>query len=411
MTTSAIVIGAGITGVSAAEWLRRAGARVTLIDRIDPGAPEQASFGNAGLLACCAVVPVSEPGLLFKAPKMLLDADSPLFLRWRYLPRLLPWLWPFLRNARADRMEAISRTLASLTSDSVDQHYALASGTEAEKYIKTGDYTFYFRNRKAFVNDWQAMNLREKLGFRFTELDRAELLARDPALGERYGFGATFSDHGWLSSPGEYVAALGRHFTQNGGSFLRGEVTGINATTVTLASGKTATADRIILAAGAWSARLAGKLGQRAFLETERGYHLILRKPNHLPPNPFMVTDAKFVVTPMGEDLRCAGIVEFGGLNAPPSDAPALLLKKRIRQVYPTLRWESEEVWMGHRPSTPDSLPHLGPIEGAPGVIAAFGSQHVGITIGPRLGRMAADLALERKVNEDLAPFRPDRFA
>jgi len=411
MVKTAIVIGAGITGVSAAEWLRRAGVKVTLIDRINPGAPEQASFGNAGLLARCAVIPVAEPGLLFKVPRMLLDPEFPLYLRWRYLPRLLPWLWPFLKNSGAEKALSTARALAMMTGDSVDQHQAIAAGTEAEKYIKTGDYSFYYRDQAALEHDRFGLEARRDLGFQHHVQTREEMRAVDPQISARYTCAATFPDHGWLTSPGDYVAALARHFSHNGGRFMRGEVADITGKTVRLTSGDTLRSDKIILAAGAWSGRLAKKLGQRALLETERGYHLILKNPSYMPPHPFMVTDAKFVVTPMRDGLRCAGIVELGGLNAPAAKAPVELLKKRIRQVYPALTWDSEDVWMGHRPSTPDSLPHLGSLKNAPHVIAAFGSQHVGVTIGPRLGRMAADIALGRKVNEDISPFDPARFA
>ena len=86
------VIGAGIVGVSAAEWLRRDGHEVTLIDRIEPGSPEQTSYGNAGILASGGIVQVAVPGLPAKAPRMLLDPLGPLHLRWSYLPRLMPWL-------------------------------------------------------------------------------------------------------------------------------------------------------------------------------------------------------------------------------------------------------------------------------------------------------------------------------
>ena len=112
----------------------------------------------------------------------------------------------------------------------------------------------------------------------------------------------------------------------------------------------------------------------------------------------------------MADGLRCAGIVEFGGLKAGPSKAPIDLLKKRIRQVYSDLRWDSEETWMGHRPSTPDSLPHLGALKDCPNIIFAFGAQHIGLTLGPRLGRMAADIAIGRAPNIDMAPYSPERF-
>ena len=64
----------------------------------------------------------------------------------------------------------------------------------------------------------------------------------------------------------------------------------------------------------------------------------------------------------------------------------------------------------GRRPTTPDSLPALGETSAAPGVLHAYGGQHVGLTIGPKLGRLVADLAAGRRPNIDLAPYRPDRF-
>ena len=85
-----VVVGAGIVGVSAAIWLARAGRNVTLLDRLAPG--EGTSHGNAGILAACAMVPVTVPGLISKAPGYLLDKNFPLFMRWSYLPRLAPWL-------------------------------------------------------------------------------------------------------------------------------------------------------------------------------------------------------------------------------------------------------------------------------------------------------------------------------
>ena len=97
MTRHVAVIGAGIVGVSTAIWLRRTGMDVTIIDRSTPGSGT--SHGNAGILASCAMVPVTAPGLVRKAPGMLLNSDFPLFLRWSYLPRLLPWLRQYLGAA------------------------------------------------------------------------------------------------------------------------------------------------------------------------------------------------------------------------------------------------------------------------------------------------------------------------
>lgn len=406
----AIVVGAGITGVSSALWLQRAGVDVTLVDRIAPGDPAQTSYGNGGILARSAIVPVSVPGLLAKAPRMLLDPGSPLFLRWRYLPRLLPWLVPFLRNGRREKLEEIVAALDPLSHDSVDQHLALARGTGAERFIETGDYVYLYRSRADYEGDALAMSLRKAHGFEIEEWDRPVLEERDPRLSPAYTFGANLPDHGWITAPGPYVAALAEAFVRQGGTLRQASVVDVSDESVTLEGGESLSADRIILAAGVWSKDMAERLGVKTPVESERGYHLLLKAPSFKPPTPYMIADAKFVATPMEAGLRCAGIVEFGGTEAAPSDAPLALLKKRIREVYPSLSWEDEETWLGHRPSTPDSLPMLGSVPNAPNVICAFGSQHIGLTIGPRLGRMVASMVTGTPPNIDLAPYRVDRF-
>lgn len=406
----AIVVGGGITGISAALWLQRDGWEVTLIDKSGAGSPDQTSFGNGGILARCAVVPVAVPGLLAKAPAMLFDKSQPLFLRWSYLPRLLPWLVPFLRSGRADRMRAIAEQISHLTYDSVDQHRKLSEGTGAEPFLREGDYSYVYSSSAARDADAGGHALRQSLGMSHVVRDRAHLASLDPLLAEEFQSAVEFADHGWITDPGAYVAALTDAFLAQGGITRPGEVVDISGPAVTLKDGARFEADKLVLAAGIWSRPLAEKLGIKVPMESERGYHLMLHGTNHQPPHPYMIAAGKFVLTPMQDGIRLAGVVEFGGLNAPPSQAPLDLLRSYVKRVYPDLTWQRETVWMGHRPSTVDSLPLLGEVPGAPGVIAAFGSQHIGLTIGPRLGRMVADIAAGREGNSDLSAVRPDRF-
>ncbi|MCC0014867.1 MAG: FAD-binding oxidoreductase [Rhodobiaceae bacterium] len=413
MAGSVLIVGAGISGLSAAEWLRRDGWQVTLIDPVRPGDSEQASFGNAGLIARTSVLPVATPALVRKAPLMALDPASPLFLRWSYLPRLLPWLVPFLRNAGTGKIREIATTLSSLTFDATEQHVALSKGTGADAHIASGDYVTLYATRADYEGDTLTNEIRRQFGIVPTALTRQQLEERDPHLGPAYQFGTLFTDFCWLTSPSKYVAALFDHLCREGAAYRQARVVDMVAgerPSVTLEGGETLVADKVVLTAGAWSGRLARAMGVPTKLEAERGYHVSMYAPSFTAPQPYMVTDAKCVVTPMDGFLRAAGVVEFAGIDAPPSPAPVKLIEAAMRKLYPGLSFERSESWMGRRPTTPDSLPAIGEAASAPNVIHAYGGQHVGMTIGPKLGRLVADLARRRPVNLDLTACRPDRF-
>jgi D-amino-acid dehydrogenase len=102
--------------------------------------------------------------------------------------------------------------------------------------------------------------------------------------------------------------------------------------------------------------------------------------------------------------------VEFGGLAAGPSPAPLALLRKKARAAYPGLTFQQEEEWMGHRPAPADSLPLIGQIRDT-GVFTGFGHHHIGLTGGPKTGRLIAEMLTGRTPNADMAPYSPNRFA
>src|SRR5215467_10804702 len=76
MTGQVIVIGAGIIGMCAANYLQRSGLKVTVLDAVAPG--RSCSFGNAGALSSGSCVPSAMPGVLRQLPKWLTDDMGPL---------------------------------------------------------------------------------------------------------------------------------------------------------------------------------------------------------------------------------------------------------------------------------------------------------------------------------------------
>lgn len=407
-----IVIGAGICGLSSAIWLRRAGHDVTLIDRDHPGAG--ASYGNAGLLAGWAMIPVNTPDLPKTALKYLANPKSPLFLQWSALPRMTPWLWQFLRNANARTLPHMTDGVARIVTDSVDQHRALTRGTRAAHWIEKSAVSFVYENRAAFEADALEWALRSEFDQRPDLIEGPAVQEAEPILSPHLSFIAQLKDHGHILDPGAYMTDLARVLEEEGGRVLQAEARDITLeagrVTSVITPGGALPCDRVVLAAGIWSKPLMAKLGLKVPMIAERGHHLHFKNPSQTPRDPMMIVKGKFGVNPMSSGLRCAGTVELGDITKGPNRAALKLIANHASRAFPNLQHDGVEEWLGFRPSTPDSLPLIGEI-GQTGAFAAFGHQHIGLTAGPKTGRLIAALIDNKPPNIDLAAYDANRFS
>jgi len=222
---------------------------------------------------------------------------------------------------------------------------------------------------------------------------------------------------GWnhVVDPHRVVTGLAERFQRDGGEIRRGRVTAIEVgaegpRAVVLEDGARLQVERLVIAAGAWSHKLAERLGSRVPLESERGYHATLPAPGVRLNRVIEVGGHRFVIVPMAMGLRVAGTVEFAGLQAPPDYRRARRLVEKAARVLPGLNGEGASEWMGHRPSTPDSLPVIGPSPHVSGVYYAFGHGHLGLTFAATTARMIADMIAGRPAPVDPTPYRIDRF-
>lgn len=411
MVKPVIVIGAGICGISTAIWLQRSNFEVVLLDKAEPGMG--ASYGNAGLLAQWAIVPVNEPSLWKQIPRYLIDPMSPLFLKWSYLPKLTPWLIKFLQNAnRADSNRTIEALIPLLT-DSVEQHKSLTEGTAAANWIADSKFSYAYRSLEDFHKDSFGWECKKKVGM-VPEIFTGNLVQDvEPICGSFIDCLAVISGQGHIVNPQGYIRELMKVFSQNGGKFINAKVEDFGFQNEKISTVQTDNGhfecDRAIITAGIWSKELMLKLGLNIPLEAERGYHVVYKNASILPRNPMMMTIGKFGVTPMGSDLRCAGTVELGGIKLGPSKAPIKLLRRRVAEAFPKMSYDKTEEWFGFRPTAPDSLPLIGQLKKS-GVYTAFGHQHIGMTSGPKTGRLIADIINQRSPNIDISVYDPNRY-
>lgn len=407
-----IVIGAGIVGVATASWLQRDGHKVLLLDKTEPAGGT--SYGNAGIIVPSAIIPINAPGLIGKAPKMLLDSSSPLFLRWSYLPKLLPWLLRYLSRANRKDAKLVATALHALIKDSVDMHNALCENTPAEQWFKRGDYLFLYERNFDVRNDSYEWSIRNEMGIRWDELSPEQLAKYDPQFASAGMHAIRLRDHARITNPQRYVKDLAAHFQQQGGDYKRAEVTAITknrhgVTGVITELGEIA-CDCAVIACGVWSKKLAQAAGVNIPLESERGYHVDFMNPSVSPRGGMMVASKKLVITPMQNRIRCAGLVEFAGLDAPANPAAFRLIRNYFSAAWPHVKYESTNEWMGHRPASVDSIPFIGGFDRIPNLFAAFGHHHVGLTAAAKTGRIIADMIANKDAGLDLEPYRLSRF-
>ena len=407
-----IVVGGGMVGIATAIWLQRAGQQVTLIDMAEP--TERASYGNAWVLASSSVLPVTMPGLLAKLPKMVLNPNEPIFVRWPYLPKLLPWAMRYLSHGNEAEARRIASAMAPIIGNSLDDHLSLTEGTIAQRHIKPCDFAILFKDRKDFEGSKLGFDIRRDLGFKWDEHEGAARDAYDSLFPQNYGFLAALGKHGRVTDPGAYLADLHEHFVSAGGTFLQDEVTSITHENGVLNGVVTQNgplkASAIAITAGAWSPLVTKTLGVKIPVEAESGYHLEFWNASHMPKSPTLVPGFKFILSPMEGRLRVAGGVEFGGLNNKGQDAPFAALKRGVDQILPNLTYTKETRWMGHRPAPTDSIPIIDELPNIKGVFLGFGHQHVGLTGSARTGQILANMIAGSGANIDLRPYRVSRF-
>jgi len=410
----AIVIGAGIVGLCVAWHLAKAGAEVLVLDRDAPGSG--ASSGNAGAISAGSVAPLAMPGVLKQVPGMLLDPAGALHIPPRYAFKAAPWLLRFVASARPDRVAAIADALAGLLGNAMEQHRAILAEEGALDLIRETGQLYLYRDREHYAKDASGWALRAQHGMRIETLEGGDAIRElEPDMRGEYSLGLFIPDQGSSVNPRRQAEVVARGVARLGGTVRQEGVTAIATEGGRVIGAMTAAglerADAVVLAAGAFSARLLAPLGLRVPLETQRGYHVMLQDAGIHVQRPVVPADRKAFISPMEHGLRVAGTVEFGGLEAPPTPRRAALLLDDLKKAFPQARAEkAEELWMGHRPCLPDSLPVLGPVARWPGLWCAFGHGHLGLTGAAPTGVALARAMLGPKPNLDLAPFAVERF-
>lgn len=406
------IIGAGIVGSATAHALLDEGHEVVILDKEGPAAGP--SRGNAGWIAHTDIMPIASPKILRQVPRFLLDPLGPLAIRPAYFPKLLPWLVRFVLAARPEAFERSIRGIVALQQKALPAWLDRAAKTGLSHHIHRQGGLYVFTDAAVMEGAARVARLQNAAGFPVEMIGPEELRQLEPALKDCFVGAAHHPNTAHISDPLALTLALFNAALARGATFEKTEIRAISSDErPRLADDKGGwrVVDRAVVAAGAWSKPLAASLGDDVPLDTERGYNVSFPGVTGLTTRPISFDGHGFVVTPLDSGLRIGGAVEFGGLQAPPNHARTRVLYDKATSFVEGLpSFESGTLWMGFRPSLPDSLPVIGTASHNGGVVYAFGHGHYGMTQSQATAAIVADLIAGRTPAIDIEPFSPRRF-
>ena len=389
-----VVIGGGAIGIACALWLRRDGHQVTLVE---PGElAGECSFGNASTLAEYGCMPIANASVWGNMPRLLFSKESPFTVRWSRIPELMPWLLRFLGQCNAKASTTNTRRLLQLLERTYSGYAPLLEQSPEAQALIRNHGCLYAYGTQATLNAGRAdVALRRKLGIEQQELSAGEVVDLEPVMAGQTVGGVLFPRSCHIRDTQGFFKTLAAPLLADNAvkqakvQRLESHAGGVN---VHCDDGTHLRADRVVVAAGAWSAKLAATLGERIPLGVERGFHVEFDAGSELLTRPTCPVESAFYMSPLdGGRVRAAGTVELASMRDPINPARVRYIEERARRVLKLGNDISSRSWMGLRPTLPDCVPAIGPSQQDPRVIYAFGHQHLGITLAGATGQLVAD--------------------
>lgn len=410
-----LVVGGGVIGLSSAWWLARRGIPCRILDH-EP-IRDGASFGNAGLIVY-GHPPLTRPGVSMQGLKWMFDPDSPLHVRPRLDGDLLRWLWTFHRHCNRPHFERCMSILA---------HMGWETGRGFDRMIEEASIECDWRStgwldvclhRDSLEEATREIEHLREFGYTARRIDGDELRVEDPAFSPEVA-GAVRYDQSATMDPIAFMNGLRTDLQRRGVEVIEGPEAGVERLLlederiigVRLADGSDLRSERVVLAAGTWTAPLAATIGLDVPLEPARGYHRELEQVPHTPKTGGVFRETFIAFTPMFDRLRLAGTLELAGHGRP-------WTRSRLRNLVPAAGRYVRELgdarlgseWAGHRPCTPDGMPMIGEVPWAKGLVVATGHAMMGMTLGPITGRMVSEIVCDGEPSIETPLLDPVRF-
>ena len=391
------IVGAGIIGACCAAELSGLGAKVTILDRAMPGMAG-ASRGNAAHIAAPAIFPLAAPGIILNALSMLVSAKAQFNVPISQWPKLMPWLVKFMLNANEKTYQKNTDKTGRFNQNVLSDTKHLYQVAGLSDQLNNHGALYLYESQSSFEKSKGAFATMGDFGFDSETLTAKQIYELEPELAKSFSGGHLIPQWLTVRDPKKIVTGLIDYCCKHGGQFQCEEITGLshhqNGVLLAYKNGNLASFDRVILAAGIDSKPLLKTLGQKTLLTSERGYNLTYTRAGFAINRSIIFADRGVVATQLDQGLRFGGWAELVCDDIPVNEAYFDTINEIARELFPALQTEDNYLWMGARPSTPDSQPVIAACKDNPNIIYAFGHGHLGLTQGPTTAKLVAQLLI-----------------
>jgi D-amino-acid dehydrogenase len=408
-----LILGGGVIGLFCALTLLRRGASVRVVDRGEPGCG--ASHGNCGTLTPSHAIPLTVPGTPWRALRWMLRRDAPLYVsprpdreRWR-------WLLDFARrcNHAAAQRAALARAAILDRSRTLLPRVLAEEGIECE-YASTGSL-FVYRDRRTLEHDLSEIEWLHRLGIATSVLGGAETGQTEPALLPGVVGGILHPDDAQLR-PDLLVEGLARRVRGYGGIIETGAaIQGFQRAGGRVEAVRTShgdfTGERIVMALGAWTPRVASMLDLKVPIQPGKGYSITMSRPESCPQRALVLREPSVCVTAWGSGYRLGSTMEFSGYDESLNRTRLEALRRGAAGYLRTpVGAELREEWWGWRPMCVDEVPLIGPLKRWNNVVLATGHGMLGVSMSAATAELVAALVAGGTPTLDPVPYAPARF-
>ena len=411
-----IIVGGGIIGLCSAYYLSESGIQVEVIDKTDLS--DGCSFGNAGMIVPSHFIPLATPGVIAKGLKWMFNSKSPFYIKPRLSTELLQWLWQFYQSCSKEKVDRVIPLMRDFQWLSKKLYRDLAKNPELDFSFEEHGILMLYNSKKGEKEEIEIAELANSIGVEAQVLDQEAI--------NKMESGTTIEALGGIYYPGDahvfpnrLMAGLKAYLKKRGVTFrLSTEVVGfdyqkdkINA--VLTAKGEKILVENIVLAGGAWTARILKFLGIKMLLQDGKGYSVTLENVEGNLTIPSILSEAKVAMTPMANNLRIGGTLEISNLSSNINHSRMQGILECVPKFYPNINLEissANSIWHGFRPCTPDGLPYLGHSKKYRNLVIATGHAMMGLSLGPATGLLVSEVVRGASGSLDLALLNPNRF-